>query len=487
MTRCYVVTNDGAVHGFSFQNGQPLWPPNQQPGGIIPASLSPDGTRLTAGHRDGHVRFYETATGKLLLDQSAGLGEIRTLRFAPDGSGRFLSGGAAGAIHLWNVHTGEKLQTFPGHTGIVLAVAWSRDSLTFASDADDCTVRLRNPATGQPAAPAMPHLAVPNHLEFSPDGTRLATCSRDGTARLWEPGTGQPVCPPLRQGQACTTVRFTDDGAVFFVHDHDGFRFWDTATALPVTLHYQEPVSGGFAFDSDAGHPFISPEGTRVYLSYARNDGAAWSIPQPRGPVPAWFPDFLEMPAQLQIDPTAPSGSSPTPPPPPSQQPSTPSLRTSLTRYGRGGFWAESNSRAATKDKSLLRRVPSLPTAPASPTIPLTESDGPMKALLWKLSLQAQLWILNSNEVARFDGIAIADCGPPRNRSARFPEIMLAALQLLKATDPCRYARVRRRLAWITRETLAIFGSAEYQHATRRCCIDFLELSTEYDMELSVG
>jgi WD40 repeat protein len=302
MTRCYVVTNDGAVHGFSLQNGQPLWPPNQQPGGIIPASLSPDGTRLIAGHRDGQVRLYDTATGKVLYE-SGGLGEIRTLRFAPDGSGRFLSGGVNGTIHLWNVHTGEKLQTFSGHTGIVLAIAWSRDSLTFASAASDGTVRLWNLSTGQTAAPIMPHLAVPTHLEFSPDGTRLATCSRDGTARLWDPGTGQPVCPPLRQGQACTTVRFTADGAAFFVHDHDGFRFWDTATALPVTLHYQEPVSGGFAFDSDALHNFMSPDGTRVFLSYAKNDGSAYSIPQPRGPVPAWFPDFLEMLAQLQIDP----------------------------------------------------------------------------------------------------------------------------------------------------------------------------------------
>ncbi len=302
MTRCYVVTNAGTVHGFSLKDGQPLWPPSQQSGGIIPAALSPDGTRLIAGHSDGHLRIYDTATGRV-LHEPASLGEIRTLRFAPDGSGRFLSGGVSGTLHLWNVHTGEKLQNFYGHTGTVLAAAWSHDSLTCASASGDSTVRLWNAATGRPAAPVMPHLAVPTHLEFSPDGTRLATCSRDGTARLWDPLTGQPVCPPLRQGLACTTVRFTADGAAFFVHDHDGFRFWDTATALPVTLHYQEPVAGGFAIDSESWHSFMSPDGTRVFLSYCKNDGAVYSIPQPRGPVPAWFPEFLEMLAQLQIDP----------------------------------------------------------------------------------------------------------------------------------------------------------------------------------------
>ena len=110
-----------------------------------------------------------------------------------------------------------------------------------------------------------------------------------------------------------------------------------------------------------------------------------------------------------------------------------------------------------------------------------------MKTLFRKLSLKAQLWILNSCEVARFEGITIADLRNCNNRSPRFPEIMLAALQLLKATDPTRYARVRRRLAWISYETLAIRGSAEYHHATGRCCIDFLEQSPEYDKEFLVG
>ena len=302
MTRCYIVTNKGTLHGFSLTDGQPLWPPNQQSGGIIPAALSPDGSLLVAGHSDGHVRIYTTATGKV-LHEHGGLGEIRTLRFAPDGSGRFVSGGVSGLIHLWDVHTGGKFQTFTGHTGIVLSTAWSRDSLSLASASADNTARIWNVATGLPTALIMPHLAVPTHLDFSPDGSRLATCAQDGTARLWDPRTGLPVSPPLLQGLACTTVQFTADGAAFFVHDHDGFRFWDTATALPVTLHYRDPVAGGFALDSEASRHFMSPDGTRVFLAYSRNDGIAYSVSQPRGPVPAWFPDFLEMLAQLQIDP----------------------------------------------------------------------------------------------------------------------------------------------------------------------------------------
>jgi eukaryotic-like serine/threonine-protein kinase len=300
--RCYVVTNAGTLHGFSLKDGTPLWPPDEQDGGIIPAALSPDGARLAAGYSDGHLRIFDTATGKVLHDHDE-LGELRVLRFDPAGSGNFLSAGMAGELHLWNVLTGGKRSTFTGHTGTILAASWSRDSRRIATAGGDTTVRVWDVATGKEAVPPLAHLAVPTHLEFSPDGTRLATVARDGTARLWDPRTGEPVSPPLRQGLACTTVRFTADGAAFFVHDHDGFRFWDTATALPVTLHYQEPVAGGFAFDSDAFHHFMAPDGTRVFLSYARNDGVAHTIPQPRGTVPEWFPGFLEMLGQLQQDP----------------------------------------------------------------------------------------------------------------------------------------------------------------------------------------
>lgn len=293
MRKCYALTANGWRYGWDLETGAELWPPGQQPGMIRPAEISPDGTRIIAGHNDGHIRVYDTATGALVqtLDHS---GEVKTLRFAPDKSGRFLSGSTDEFAHLWNLHTGQKLRTFAGHTSVVLASAWSPDSRLVATASYDQTARVWDVATGRMVGQPMPHLAWLSHLEFSPDGRLLATACRDGTARLWNPLTGEPASAPLPQGDTAETVRFTPDGACFVVRDHSGFRFWDTEKAEPVTVHYSEPASGGLGMDSVSYRDILSPDGTQVFISYSVNEGALWTVPQPRAAVPAWFPDFLE-------------------------------------------------------------------------------------------------------------------------------------------------------------------------------------------------
>ena len=110
-----------------------------------------------------------------------------------------------------------------------------------------------------------------------------------------------------------------------------------------------------------------------------------------------------------------------------------------------------------------------------------------MKTLVRQIATKAQVWLQSTSEVARFDGIILADLRSPKSRTPHFRDIILAALRLLKATDSYRFARVRRRLTWIVHHTLARRGSAEYRHATRTCAIDFLEPSAEYDSEFLTG
>jgi WD40 repeat protein len=303
MRRYYALTDNGWIYGWSLETGQELWPAHQDPGEIRPGEISADGTRIIAGFTDGHIRIYDTDTGKVVnvLDEP---GWTKTLRFAPDGSGRFVSGSDKGAVHLWDVHTGTLLQTFSGHTSGIGAGAWSPDSRYLATASYDKTARVWDVATGRMVGKPLQHLAWLSHLEFSPDGRLLATACRDGTVRLWDPRTSEPKSPPLPQNGTAETVRFTRDGKCFVVRDTSGFRFWDTENAEPATVHYPDQASGGLAMDSEGWRAILSPDDKHVFLGCATNQGAYWNIPQPRNPVPPWFPELLETLALLRADET---------------------------------------------------------------------------------------------------------------------------------------------------------------------------------------
>ena len=110
-----------------------------------------------------------------------------------------------------------------------------------------------------------------------------------------------------------------------------------------------------------------------------------------------------------------------------------------------------------------------------------------MRRLIQRLATRGQLWIYRTSEVARFDGIILADVGNRRAQTPHFLEILLAALRLLKDADSQRFARVRRRISWIVNCTLGVQGAAEYQHAARACAIDFQEPTPVFDPEFLVG
>lgn len=301
MRKCYALTANGWLYGWSLGTGAPLWPPNQQPGLIRPADISSDGSRIIAGHDDGHIRIYDTATGMLVqtLDHP---GEIKVLRFAPDGSGRFVSASTDGLAHVWNLASGEKLQTFSGHSNAIIAAAWSPDSRYVATASYDSTARVWDAASGRPVGQPLQHQSWLAHLEWSPDGQLLATASRDGTARFWHPLTGEPASAPLPQDATCETVRFTADGKALLVRDQTGFSFWDVQNPEPITVHYVEPDTSGLGMDAVNYRSIMSANGERVFLGCSMNYGALWSVPQPRGTAPAWFPDFLETLAGLRLD-----------------------------------------------------------------------------------------------------------------------------------------------------------------------------------------
>ena len=225
--------------GGPFLIGSPI-----SVGDTLVIALSPDGSRLATGQRNGTVELFDTATGDRigpgLLGHSGGIWDVE---FGPNG--RWLaSAGADGVIHLWDLDSRQ---------------------LTRLGEIDDVVMSIC----------------------FSPSGATLASANGDGTVRLWDVGRGIPIGEPLvKRTLAFKVIEFTPDGQGLVAGNNDGNLYgW----ALPSREPLFEPIRG-----PDTSHLaklVFSPNGSRMAATSTDGKSIVLSYPDGRPLGQAFGPD----------------------------------------------------------------------------------------------------------------------------------------------------------------------------------------------------
>src|SRR5262249_2168484 len=113
--------------------------------------------------------------------------------------------------YLWRLGHPE-VQTLQGHTGWVVAVAFSPDGRRLATAGGDPPGRIWEAAGGKQLLALKGHADPVWGVAFSPDGRRVASASLDWTVRVWGATGGEELLTLQGHTGPVWGVAFSPDG-----------------------------------------------------------------------------------------------------------------------------------------------------------------------------------------------------------------------------------------------------------------------------------
>ncbi|MFH9060950.1 hypothetical protein ACH4GM_06985 [Streptomyces coeruleorubidus] len=267
------VTAQHGVTAFDLPGRRLLYRGNPHPGDPITAFTVVDVGGLTlavTGRRSGACVVFHARTGTVLHilreshrpDPQRARGEVRALTVCPgESSWLAFSGHKDGTMRAWDLATGRLLRVTRGHAGAVNSLV-SADVLrtpVVASASDDDTVRCWDARTGALRDVLAGHTSGVTGAALTQVGTRpvAVTVSKDRTVRTWDTTREAPPDVPdghprwVRslalhriEGRLCAVTACRDD-KVRVIDAGSGEPLFQLETLRGIPLNTAMPATAG--------------------------------------------------------------------------------------------------------------------------------------------------------------------------------------------------------------------------------------------------
>ncbi|MEG4624370.1 WD40 repeat domain-containing protein [Microcoleus sp. w1-18aA5] len=173
--------------------------------------VSPDGKTFSTDSRGNCSKLWNLHTGEVIRTFSGHSDAVYCV--AINHNGKILASGSYDqTIKLWNLETGQEISTLKGHSGLIRSLAFSPDGETLVSGSGDHTIRLWNLKTKQQIRTLTGHSNQVWSVAISPDGQTLVSGSWDKTIKLWSLKTRQEICTLTGHSKSVYSVAISPDG-----------------------------------------------------------------------------------------------------------------------------------------------------------------------------------------------------------------------------------------------------------------------------------
>ncbi|XP_020514096.1 guanine nucleotide-binding protein subunit beta-5b isoform X1 [Labrus bergylta] len=186
--------------------------------------------QLLTSSGDGTCALWDVESGQLLQSFHGHTADVLSLDLAPSETGNtFVSGGSDKKSNVWDMRSGQNVQSFESHESDVNCVKYYPSGDAFASASDDSTCRFYDLRADREVAVYQKDSIIfgASTVDFSLSGRLLFAGYNDYTINVWDVLKGTRVSCLFGHENRISRVRVSPDGTALCSASWDNtLRIW---------------------------------------------------------------------------------------------------------------------------------------------------------------------------------------------------------------------------------------------------------------------
>ncbi len=263
--RALTGSYDDSLILWDLQSSQPISVLKSHGSDVLDLGFISDGRIALSTARNGDFILWDLVDAAQLQTLPGHQDMVYDIAITPDGKQALSSSGSAApsvpvidaSIRLWDLETGEQLNSQSISANVIFQVAVSNDGRTALLATDQPSITVWDLTSWRKAGQLEGHHSAVTSIEFAPDGQRALSLGVDGTMILWDVPHRQILRTINVPGQGLWSLAFSPDGLTALTDSgNSSMILWDLETGEQLQSFVRddppaEPGSSGMAFSPD--------------------------------------------------------------------------------------------------------------------------------------------------------------------------------------------------------------------------------------------